>query len=127
MTGTEITGTEDPDTDFTTRYTTLMFSVWNDPQAEQALLADPLAQARAVGLPVRDGATVVLDRSQPDGLFTKQQLLDDWHAAPDRHVLHVPAAPLVDMDELDDRELELLAAGSDSSINVVIVLCIVAA
>ena len=110
--------------DFTARYTTLMLSVWNDADAERRLLADPRAEAIAAGLPVQPGAAVVLDRSQPDGLFAKSRLVRDWTADPRRHVLHVPAAPLVDLAELDDRELELIAGGS-ADVNVVIGLCVV--
>ena len=57
---------------------------------------------------------------------TVAPVLGDWTAGPQLHVLHVPAAPMVDLDELDDRELELLAAGSSEAITIVIVLCIVA-
>ncbi|MET0426108.1 MAG: hypothetical protein ABW046_19725 [Actinoplanes sp.] len=116
---------DDANDDFTTRYTTLMLSVWNDADAERRLLADPRAEAITAGLPVLPGATVVLDRSQPDGMFARSYLVDEWTADPQRHVLHVPAAPLVDLRELDDRELELLAGGVADSVNVVIVLCVV--
>ena len=118
--------TPDADDDFIARYTTLMLSVWNDADAERRLMADPRAEALAAGLPVRPDATVVVDRSQPDGMFSRRTLVDDWNADPRRHVLHVPAAPMIDLDELDERQLELIAAGSSEAVNVVIVLCIVA-
>jgi hypothetical protein len=127
MKGNTMTDTQDENTDFIARYTTLMLSVWNDAEAERRLVADPAAEALTAGLPVMPGAVVVLDRAQPAGMFSKETLVADWTADPRRHVLHVPAAPLVDLDELDERELELLSGGSAESVNVVIVLCVVAA
>jgi len=115
----------DQDNDFIARYTSLMLSVWKDGEAERRLMDDPRAAAVAAGLPVRPGATVTLDRGQPDGMFARDTLLDDWNADPRRHVLHVPAAPMVDLGELDDRELEAVAGGSNEAINIVIVLCVV--
>jgi hypothetical protein len=115
----------DQNEDFIARYTSLMLSVWKDGAAERRLLADPRAEAEAIGLPVRPGATVTLDRSQPDGMFTRQTLVGDWNADPARHVLHVPAAPMLDLGELDDRELEAIAGGSNEAVTIVIVLCIV--
>ena len=113
--------------DFIARYTTLLVAVWNDPEAERRLLADPRAEALAAGLPVQPDATVVIDRSQADGRFTRETLVEDWTADPRRHVLHVPAAPMIDLDELDERQLELISGGSSEAVNVVIVACVVAA
>ncbi len=97
--------------DFLRRYTDLMVTVWRDEDEERKLLADPKAYAVAAGLPVREGATVLLDRSQTDGMFTPDQLVDDWNSVENRHVLRVPEAPLVDLAELDERELEAVAGG----------------
>ncbi|MCU7723843.1 hypothetical protein ODJ79_08970 [Actinoplanes sp. KI2] len=118
--------TPDANDDFIARYTTLMLAVWSDAEAERRLAADPRAEALAAGLPVLPNATVALDRSEADGLFTRQKLVDDWTADPRRHVLHVPAAPMIDLDELDERQLELIAGGV-SDVNVVIVACVVVA
>jgi hypothetical protein len=109
--------------EFLVKYTELMVSVWRDEAAERALLADPKQFAIAAGLPVGAGESVVLDRSQADGLFTKEQLLDDWNSAASRHILHVPSAPLVDLSELDERELESISGGV-ASVNI-IVACVV--
>jgi len=117
--------TPDDNDDFIARYTRLMLSVWSDPEAERRLLVDPRAEALAAGLPVRPGAAVTVDRGQPDGMFTRETLVGDWSAGPEQHVLHVPAAPMVDLDELDERELELLAGGASEAVTVVIVLCVV--
>ncbi|GIE91018.1 hypothetical protein [Actinoplanes regularis] len=117
--------TPDANDDFIARYTTLMLAVWNDAETERRLVADPRAEALTAGLPVQPNAAVVLDRSQPDGVFSRETLVADWTADPGRHVLHVPAAPMIDLDELDERQLDLIAAGS-SDTNVVIVLCVVA-
>jgi hypothetical protein len=113
--------------DFIARYTTLLLAVWNDPEAERRLLADPRGEALAAGLPVQPDATVVIDRSEAGGQFARQTLVDDWTADPRRHVLHVPSAPMIDLGELDDRQLELIAGGSSEAVNVVIVACVVAA
>jgi len=113
--------------DFFDRYTSLMVSVWQSEGTERELEADPTAQAIAMGMPVSPGAVVVLDRTQPDGLFSKEQLIADWNAQPGRHILHVPAAALIERDELDDRDLDNVSAGVASSVNVVIVACVVAA
>jgi hypothetical protein len=122
-----MSGNEIQNDDFCTRYTALMVSAWHDEAIERRLLADPRAEAVAAGLPVHPGAAVVLDRSQPEGLFTKAGLLQDWNDTTGRHVLHVPAAPLIDLNELDEQELELLAGGSSEAITIVIVVCIIAA
>jgi len=118
--------TLDANDDFIARYTTLMLSVWNDADTERRLEADPRAEALAAGLPVQPDATVELDRSEAEGLFTRQKLVADWTADPRRHILHVPAAPMIDLGELDDRQLELIAGGVSDAINVVIVACVVA-
>jgi hypothetical protein len=99
--------------DFLKKYTDLMLAVWRDENEERKLVADPKQYAIEAGLPVAAGAEVVLDRTQTDGLFTRDQLADDWTATPNRHILHVPAAPLVDLAELDERELEGVAAGAN--------------
>ena len=84
----------------------------------EALLADPTAYAISKGLPVASGATVQLDRSQPTGPFRQQEIVADWTADPASPVLHVPATPLVDFDELTDAELETVGAGN----NVIIII-----
>jgi hypothetical protein len=108
--------------DFLNKYTAMMVSVWKDENEESKLVADPRQFAIDAGLPVAEGETVRLERGQVDGLFTKEQLIDDWNGA--EHVLHVPQAPLVDLSELDERELEAVAGGSASSVNIV-VACVV--
>jgi hypothetical protein len=110
--------------EFLTKYTGMMVSVWRDENEERKLLADPKQYAIESGLPVAEGDSVRLDRSQVDGLFTKEQLLDDWNGTAGEHVLHVPAAPLIDLSELDERELEMVAGGSESSVNIIIA-CVV--
>jgi hypothetical protein len=110
---------EAADNDFLTKYTAMMVSVWKDENEERKLAADPRQFAIAAGLPVADGKPVRLERGNVDGLFTKEQLVDDWNGP--EHILHVPAAPLVDLSELDERELESVAGGAaDSSVNIVV-------
>jgi len=110
--------------EFLQKYTELMVSVWRDENEERKLVADPKQYAIAAGLPVAAGATVVLDRSQTDGLFTQAQLLDDWNTTAGRHILHVPDAPLIDLAELDERELESVAGGTVDKVNIIIA-CVV--
>ncbi|GIE91019.1 hypothetical protein [Actinoplanes regularis] len=114
---------EPVDAEFLNKYTAMMVSVWKDENEERKLLADPRQFAIGAGLPVAEDKAVRLERGQADGLFTAEQLLGDWNGA--EHVLHVPEAPLIDVSELDERELEVVAGGnSDSSVNV-IVACVV--
>lgn len=112
--------------EFLSKYTTIMGKVWQDEAEERKLLANPKKYAIEAGLPVSPDAEVVLDRSQADGLFASAQLVDDWNSTPGRHILHVPAAPLVDLSELDEKELETVAGGGASAeAPVVIIACYV--
>ena len=54
---------------------------------------------------------VKLDRTQPETLFTVEQLLRDWLATPGEPVLHVPAEELINEADLTDAELETIAGG----------------
>ncbi len=47
----------------------------------------------------------MLDRSQPDGMLVGSKLVEAWNGE-GQHTLHVPAAPLIDFDELSEEELE---------------------
>jgi len=111
------------ESEFLVKYTELMVSVWKDQDAERALTADPKQFAINAGLPVGAGDTVELDRTSNEGLFSKEQLLGDWNASATRHILHVPSEPLLDLSELDERELEAVAGGV-SKVNI-IVACVV--
>jgi hypothetical protein len=114
---------EPANAEFLNKYTAMMVSVWKDENEERKLLADPRQFAIDAGLPVAEGETVRLERGQVDGLFTSEQLVDDWNGT--EHVLHVPEAPLIDLSELDERELEAVAGGlSESKVNI-IVACVV--
>ena len=96
---------------FVRNYSHLMLGVWKDDSELSRLLADPTGYATEKGLPVASGATVTVDRSQPESLFTKDQVVADWTKTPGRHILHVPEAPLVDMGELTEEQLETVAGG----------------
>jgi peroxiredoxin len=89
-------------------YNALVLSVWQNEGEEAKLISDPTAYAKQAGLPVEDGKTVVLDRSQPNGMLIGSKLVEAWHGD-GQHVLHVPAVPLVDFDELSEDELEAAA------------------
>jgi len=105
--------------EFVRTYSELMGDVWRSEEEEAKLTADPTAYAAEKGLPVAEGATVVLDRSQPDGMFPLDRIVEDWNKQAGVHVLHVPAAPVIDLDELTDAELESVSGGTvNANINV---------
>jgi hypothetical protein len=114
---------EPAEAEFLNKYTAMMVSVWKDENEERKLLADPRQFAIDAGLPVAEGKAVRLERGQVDGLFTSEQLIDDWNGP--EHVLHVPEAPLIDLSELDERELEAVAGGSSEAKVNIIVACVV--
>jgi hypothetical protein len=105
-------------TQFLKDYNALILSVWQNDGEEARLVADPTAYAKQAGLPVEDGKTVVLDRTQPNGMLIGSKLVEAWNSA-GQHVLRVPAIPLVDFDELNEEELE--AAGGFFFLLIIIV------
>ena len=48
-------------------------------------------------------------------LVLKDEVIADWTATPGVHILHAPAAPVVDLDDLNDADLDSMSAGSDPS------------
>lgn len=103
--------------EFLDNYLQAMGSAWRSVDEEAALVADPTKYAVEKGLPVEPGAVVKLDRTQPDSLFTSEQLVRDWTATPGEHILHVPAEDLITEADLADAELEAVAGGA-ISINI---------
>ncbi len=89
-------------------YQALILGVWQDAGEEAKLVADPAAYAKLSGLPVEDGKTVVLDRSQPEGMLVGSKLVEAWNGE-GQHTLHVPAAPLINFDELSEEELDAVS------------------
>jgi hypothetical protein len=89
-------------------YQALILGVWQDPGEDAKLVADPAGYAKLSGLPVEDGKPVVLDRSQPEGLLVGSQLVQAWNAE-GQHTLFVPAAPMINFDELSEDELEAVS------------------
>lgn len=104
-----------PERRFIEAYSDMVMAVWRDDAEAARLESDPRAYAVAAGLAVADGAEVVLDRSQPSEVLTQEQVLADWNATPGRHVLHVPGTPLIDLSELTEDELDLVAAGRNAA------------
>lgn len=96
---------------FLDTYLQAMGSAWRSEAEEAKLVADPTAYAVEKGLPVEPGTMVKLDRTQPDGLFTSDQLIRDWIAKPGEHIFHVPAEELITEAELTDDELETVSGG----------------
>jgi hypothetical protein len=110
---------------FIRTYSNLVADVWRSDEEEARLTADPTAYAIEKGLPVAEGATVVLDRTQPEGLYHRDTIVEDWTKQAGVHVLHVPAIPLVDLDELSDAELDAVSAGlasADNNNNVFVIV-----
>ena len=95
--------------DFDRKYSALLVAVWRDDAELARLLADPTAYAVQAGLPVAEGATVTVDRTQPEGLMTRTEIAEAWS----RHVLRIPEQPLSSLEELTDAELDEVAAGSN--------------
>jgi hypothetical protein len=89
-------------------YQALILGVWQNTGEEAKLVADPTGYAKLSGLPVEAGKTVVLDRSQPEGMLVGSQLIQAWNAE-GQHTLYVPAAPLINFDELSEEELEAVS------------------
>jgi hypothetical protein len=100
--------------DFDRKYSALLIAVWRDDAELARLLADPTAYAVQAGLPVAEGATVTVDRTQPDGLLTRTEIVEAWS----RYVLRVPEQPLGNLEELTDAELDAIAAGGNNNINL---------
>ena len=89
-------------------YQSLILGVWQDTGEEAKLVSDPTGYARTHGLPVAAGKTVVLDRTQPEGMLVGSQLVQAWNSD-GNHVLYVPATPLINFDELSEEELEAVS------------------
>ena len=111
--------------EFLDNYLQAMGKAWRFPDEEAKLVADPTAYAKEKGLPVEPGAVVELDRTQPDGLYTIEQIVADWTANPGHPVLHVPAEELLAAGDLSDEALETVAGGVAKSNNNVNVACYV--
>lgn len=101
--------------EFFARYSRLLREVWGSDAEEARLTADPTAYAIEHGLPVDTGARVSLDRSQPDGLFSREQIISAWTANPGVHTLHVPSTPVVELAELSDAELDAVGGGYEDN------------
>lgn len=97
--------------EFLDTYLQAMGSAWRSEAEEAKLVADPTAYAVEKGLPVEPGTVVKLDRTQPESLFTIEQLVRDWTAKPGEHILHVPAEELITEADLTDAELETVSGG----------------
>jgi hypothetical protein len=100
---------------FIEAYSDMVMAVWRDDAEAARLERDPAGYALAIGLPVAEGAVVVVDRSQPSEALTQDEVLADWNRTPGRHILHVPATPIIDLSELTEDELDLVAAGVKST------------
>ena len=113
-----MSGTEELGFSFIKNYSSLLTTVWTREDEAAKLAEDPTAYAREKGLPVEAGAEVRVDSTPHEGLFHKDEVVTDWTATPGVHILHVPATPVVDLDELQDADLDAVTAG----VNIIIVL-----
>ena len=100
---------------FIRNYSLLLAAIWGSEAEAAKLIADPTAYASLRGLPVDPGAVVRVDRTPHEGLFLKDEVITDWTASPGVHILHAPAAPVVDLEDLDDADLDAVNASGDLS------------
>ena len=100
---------------FIRNYSLLLAAVWGNEAEAARLTGDPTAYASSKGLPVDPGAVVRVDRTPREGRFLRDEVIADWTATPGVHVLHAPAAPVVDLGDLDDADLDAVSAGGDPS------------
>jgi hypothetical protein len=108
--------------EFIDGYTSLLLSSWTNEDERARLLEDPAAYAVAKGLPVEAGAVVRVDETPHDGLFTQQEVAAAWSGTPGVHTLLVPATPVIDLDEIDEADLEAIAAGTvNVNVNVYVI------
>lgn len=113
---------EDPQ-QFSNTYLVMFNKLWASETEIERLRANPRQYAIDAGLPVDDGAEVRVDESEMDGLYTTEQLVNDWTADAAVHILHAPPAPTFDVAELSDIELDAVAAGTKPNI---VIACYVA-
>jgi hypothetical protein len=104
---------------FLEKYSTLLVTAWRDESAMSTILADPKKAAVEVGLPVTSGATVLVDRTQPENPYTKAETIRDWTATPGTHILHLPEQPMVDASELTEAELDTVSGACSVVVLVV--------
>jgi hypothetical protein len=105
---------------FLEKYSTLLVTAWRDENTMSTILADPKKAAIDVGLPVSAGATVLVDRTQPESPYTKTETIRDWTATPGQHILHLPEQPMIDEAELSEAELD--AVSGACTVVVIVVL-----
>ena len=100
---------------FIRNYSLLLAAVWGNEAEAARLTRDPTAYASSKGLPVDPGAVVRVDRTPREGLFLKDEVIADWTATSGVHILHVPDAPAVELEDLNDADLDSVSAGGDPS------------
>jgi hypothetical protein len=103
---------------FLDNYLQAMGSAWHSAPEEAKLVANPTGYAAEKGLPVEPGSVVKLDRTQPESLFTIDELVRDWIANPGEHILHIPAEELITEADLTEAELETVAGGANPDITI---------
>lgn len=108
-------------TEFANSYSAVLIAAWTNEAEAARLAADPTAFAKERGLPVAEGSVVRIDDSPHEGMFTLDEVVSGWTATPGVHVLYIPATPVVDLDELDEADLEAIAAGNNNN-NIVLIL-----
>jgi hypothetical protein len=102
--------------EFSNTYLAMFNKLWADDNEIDRLRANPRQYVTDVGLPVEAGREVRVDETPMDGLYTTEQLLQDWTGTPGVHILHAPPAPSFDPAELSDADLDAVAAGGTNII-----------
>jgi hypothetical protein len=100
--------------EFYRAYSTLLAAVWSNEDELTKLLADPTRYAIDKGMPVAEGATVQVNRTDGDALPRKEEVAAEWTATPGVHVLRVPSTAPVDISELTEAELDAVSAGDNN-------------
>lgn len=102
---------------FVASYGRLITRVWSDPGVELLLEQDPRAVMAQYGLVLPETVSIELIRSGPGAKSDLDDLVAAWENAPDsgRFALVVPATDVDDDGELDEHELDAIAAGHGPS------------
>lgn len=108
--------------EFAGSYSAVLIAAWTNEAEAARLAADPTAFAKERGLPVAQGSVVRVDDTPHEGMFTLDEVVSGWTATPGVHVLYVPATPVIDLDELEEADLEAIAAGTNNNNIILLIL-----
>jgi len=105
-------------TQFVNSYTRALISAWSSEAFAARLDSDPKGALAEAGLEIPADGDVVVVRTIPEG--REEGNLDlqvnywDIGKATGHYEIHIPETPQIDMAELNEGDLEAVAAGGDS-------------